>query len=101
MRASSASRRDPHHRPFERRLADAGFAFFKVGPRQARRFAEATGRLVKTDRLEAAMLARMGVLLDLEARPARSPILSDLEDLHMAREALVSPGLRPGTGPGR
>lgn len=35
------------------------------------------------------MLARMGALLDLEARPARSPILKDLNDLHMAREALV------------
>ena len=61
----------------------------KVNPRQARRFAEATGRLAKTDRLDAAMLARMGALLALEARPVRSPILNDLKDLHMAREALV------------
>jgi transposase len=35
------------------------------------------------------MLARMGALLDLEARPVRSPVLNDLKDLHMAREALV------------
>ncbi len=35
------------------------------------------------------MLARMGALLELEARPARSPILNDLTDLHIAREALV------------
>jgi transposase len=35
------------------------------------------------------MLARMGALLDLDARPARSPVLNDLKDLHMAREALV------------
>jgi transposase len=47
----------------------------KVNPRQARRFAEATGRLAKTDRLDAVMLARMGALLELEARPVRSPIL--------------------------
>lgn len=79
----------PYHRAFERRLADAGYALVKVNPRQARRFAEATGKLAKTDRLDAAMLARMGALLDLEARPARSPLLSDLKDLHMAREALV------------
>ncbi len=64
-------------------------ALVKVNPRQARRFAEATGKLAKTDRLDAAMLARMGALLELEARPARSPILNDLKDLHMAREALV------------
>ena len=79
----------PYHRAFERRLADAGFALVKVNPRQARRFAEATGRLAKTDRLDAAMLARMGGLLDLEARPVRSVRLNDLKDLHMAREALV------------
>jgi transposase len=35
------------------------------------------------------MLARMGSLLELEARPMRTPILNDLKDLHMAREALV------------
>lgn len=79
----------PYHRAFERRLAAAGAALVKVNPRQARRFAEATGKLAKTDRLDAAMLARMGALLGLEARPARSPILNDLKDLHMAREALV------------
>jgi len=79
----------PYHRAFERRLAAAGFALVKVNPRQARRFAEATGRLAKTDRLDAAMLARMGALLDLEARPAPSPVLGDLKDLHTARAALV------------
>lgn len=79
----------PYHRAFERRLADAGFALVKVNPRQARRFAEATGKLAKTDRMDAAMLARMGALLELEARPVRSRILTDLKDLHMAREALV------------
>ena len=79
----------PYHRAFERKLATGGFALVKVNPRQARRFAEATGRLAKTDRLDAAMLARMGTLLDLDARPVRSPILNDLKDLHTAREALV------------
>jgi transposase len=79
----------PYHRAYERRLANAGLLLVKVNPRQARRFAEATGRLAKTDRLDAAMLARMGALLELEARPVRSAILNDLKDLHMAREALV------------
>ncbi|WP_425984772.1 IS110 family transposase [Ensifer sp. R-19] len=79
----------PYHRDLEHRLAEAGFALVKVNPRQARRFAEATGRLAKTDRLDAAMLARMGALLELQARPARGPTLNDLKDLRMAREALV------------
>lgn len=79
----------PYHRAFERRLSDAGFALVKVNPRQARRFAEATGKLAKTDRMDAAMLARMGALLEMEARPVRSLLLNDLKDLHTAREALV------------
>lgn len=59
------------HRALEQALAKAGLPAVKVDPRQARRFAEATGKLARTDRLDAAMLARMGALLQLEARPAR------------------------------
>lgn len=79
----------PYHRSFKRRLAAVGAALVKVNPHQARRFAEATGKLAKTDRMDSAMLARMGALLKLEARPPRSAILNDLKDLHMAREALI------------
>lgn len=35
------------------------------------------------------MLARMGAVLGLEARPVRSAILNTLKDLHLARDALV------------
>ena len=79
----------PYHRAFERALGAAGVPFVKVNPRQARRFAEATGKLAKTDRLDAAMLARMGAMLELEARPARSEVLLELKELYLAREALV------------
>ena len=48
----------PYHRAFERALGASGVPFVKVNPRQARRFAEATGKLAKTDRLDAAILAR-------------------------------------------
>jgi Transposase len=53
----------PYHRAFERALGAAGVPFVKVNPRQARRFAEAIGKLAKTDRLDAAMLARMGAMI--------------------------------------
>jgi transposase len=43
----------PYHRLFERRLHCAGLPFAKVNPRQARRFAEAAGKLAKTDRVDA------------------------------------------------
>lgn len=79
----------PYHRKMEVQLAAAAMPIVKVNPRQARRFAEATGQLAKTDRLDAAMLARMGALLGLEPRPVRTAILHDLKDLHLAREALV------------
>ena len=79
----------PYHRAIERALGAAGVPFVKVNPRQARRFAEAVGTLAKTDRLDAAMLARMGALLELQTRPPRSEALLELKELHLAREALV------------
>lgn len=79
----------PYHRALERSLAKAGLPLVKVNPRQARRFAEAVGALAKTDRLDALLLARMGALLALEARPVRSQRLGELKELHVAREALV------------
>ena len=79
----------PYHRSMERALAAVGMALIKVNPRQARRFAEATGKFAKTDRLDAAMLARMGSLLDLQARPVADDSLCELKQLHMARQALI------------
>jgi transposase len=79
----------PYHRAFERALGQAGIPFAKVNPRQARRFAEATGKLAKTDRLDAAMLARMGSVLQLPVRPPRSEVILELKELHLAREALI------------
>ena len=40
--------------------------YTKVNPRQARGFAEATGKIAKTDKFDAEMLARMGAILQLE-----------------------------------
>ena len=39
----------PYHRTLERRLAEAGLALVKVNPRQARRIAEATGKLAEIE----------------------------------------------------
>lgn len=79
----------PYHRKLEVGLAAAGMPIVKVNPRQARRFAQAVGGLAKTDAMDAAMLARMGAVLGLEARPVRDAILNTLKDLHLARAALV------------
>lgn len=79
----------PYHRAFERAMGDAGLPLCKVNPRQAKRFGEAIGQLAKTDRMDAAMLARFGVLVEPGIRAAPSKIISDLKDLHVARIALV------------
>lgn len=79
----------PYHRIFEASLVAAGIEAVKVNPRSSRRFAEATGELAKTDRIDAAILARMGAVLDLEGRPAKSESLHDLRELGVARQAPV------------
>jgi len=79
----------PYHRSLELALAKAGLPLVKVNPRQVRRFAEATGKLAKTDQLDAALLARMGAVLELEPQAVASEALAELKELHVARQALV------------
>jgi len=78
-----------YHRTFERCLAKAGFALCKVNPRQAKRFAEACGQLTKTDRVDAAILARMGVALRPDIDAPASQAIEDMQDLMTARRALI------------
>jgi transposase len=78
-----------YHRAFERTLAAAGLPMAKINPRQARRFAEATGTLAKTDAIDAAMLARFGALLTPQIREPVSQTIDEMKELHNARAALV------------
>ncbi len=79
----------PYHRLLEQRLTRAGIALVKVNPRYACRFAEATGRLAKTDRIDASLLARMEAALDLQPHPGPSEVGQDLRELSLARRALI------------
>lgn len=78
-----------YHRLLETSLATHGIPFARVNPRQARRFSEGTGQLAKTDRVDAAMLARMGALLELKTDQPRSETQYDLKQLATARQALI------------
>ncbi len=78
-----------YHRPMEAVLAEAGLPLVKVNPRQARRFAEVLGTLAKTDPIDAAMLAHMGITLALEPRPVADEQLITLRELLTARRALI------------
>ena len=79
----------PYHRAFEGACAKAGLTLLKVNPKNARRFAEGIGVLAKTDRVDAAVLARMGQLDDLQSRPVADEKLNRLKELIAARRALV------------
>lgn len=78
-----------YHRKLERSLAEAGITYAKINPRQARRFAEATGTLAKTDKVDAMMLARFGMVLDPATTAARSQTLEILAELVVTRRALI------------
>jgi transposase len=76
-----------YHRALEAALAD--WPCVKLNPERARRFAQATGTLAKTDRIDAMLLARMAATLQPPIRPARSPGQLKLAELINARDGLV------------
>ncbi|MEO1960382.1 MAG: transposase [Paracoccus sp. (in: a-proteobacteria)] len=78
-----------YHRDMEAALDAAGHALVKVNPGRTRRFAQAAGYGAKTDRVDAAMLARMGAVLELEATPVRSESMHEIRELHIARLGLI------------
>ena len=77
------------HRAFEEALLSAEIPLVRVNPLQARRFAEAIGQRAKTDAVDARMLAQMGAAVDLRPTEVSSPARRALEELQVAREALV------------
>lgn len=70
-------------------LAQAGLAFARLDPARARAFARATGRLAKTDALDARTLAVMARTLALEPDPPGEPARQALAALHRRRDPLV------------
>ena len=78
-----------YHLELEQCLTEAGLPFVKVNPRQARRFAESLGVQAKTDRADAAMLARMGAALELPPSRPRDQAHHDLAEFIAARRALI------------
>jgi transposase len=76
-----------YHRAFEQ--AFASLPLVRINPLRARRFAQATGTLAKTDRIDAGILARMAATLQPDARPVKSPALAELAELMNARDGLV------------
>jgi len=72
-----------------RALEQAGIAFCRVNPAQARAFARATGQLAKTDKVDAQMLARMAQALRPHPQAAADERRRLLGELARRRDQLV------------
>ena len=79
-----------YERPLMEALEAAGIAHARVNPRQAREFARATGRLAKTDKVDARVLAEMGRALDPAPAARPDPARRRLADLVARREDIVA-----------
>jgi transposase len=69
-------------------LVAAGVPVQVVNPRQVRDFAKATGRLAKTDRLDALVLARFGAAIRPAPRPIPDAALQEVRALVARRRQL-------------
>lgn len=83
-----------YERPLAEALGAAGVAYARINPRQAREFARATGRLAKTDRVDAEVLARMGRALELSPTPPPDPARTRLAALMARRDDLTGEAAR-------
>jgi len=70
-------------------LAAAGLRTVVVNPRQVRQFAGATGRLAKTDAIDAQVLAQFGEAVRPEVRPLPGAATQELSALVARRRQLI------------
>lgn len=75
--------------PVAAALSTAGFPVAVVNPRQARDFAKSTGKLAKTDKIDAAALAHFAEAVKPEARALPDEQARELEALVSRRRQLV------------
>jgi len=78
-----------YDRQLRQLLTQAGIGFSRVNPAQARAFARATGRLAKTDKIDAQLLALMAQALRPPAHRSGSAERDKLGELHKRRDQLV------------
>lgn len=78
-----------YHRDLEEFLNEKGLEYCKINPTQAKRFGQALGKRAKTDKIDALMLAKMGLMLAPEATNSWNNNINDLQELLMAYRALI------------
>lgn len=74
---------------YERSLLAAGRRVSLINPARARQFGKATGRLAKTDRIDAELLADYGRTLRPEPQTPPEPLLVELTDVVRRRAQLA------------
>lgn len=79
-----------YDRPLAEALAAAGVAFARVNPARVRDFARATGRIAKTDAIDAEMLRRYAQALKPAAQGQASETRKHLEILGKRRDQLIA-----------
>ena len=79
-----------YHRLAHRTLSAAGFAVAVVNPMRSRLFAEATGQLAKTDRLDARILAILGHGLEPRTSAPAPVEIEELQELVRARVTAIA-----------
>lgn len=87
--------------PLRRALAQEGVAAYRVNPARARAFARSTGRLAKTDRVDAVVLREMGLRLDLPICAPESEDLIEIRQLRVRRRQLVQDRAREAVRAGQ
>lgn len=79
-----------HDRTLRHALARAGIACARLNPMMVRRFAQARGRLAKTDRIDARILSEMGAMFQPQADAPPCPARDRLAALARRRDQLVA-----------
>lgn len=82
-------------------LGSAGLPVVAVNPRQVRDFARSTGRLAKTDALDAQVLAHFAAVVQPEVRPLPDAATRELSALLARRRQLVAMRTAEGNRLGR
>jgi len=78
-----------YHRLAHSTLAKAGFDVSVVNPYRSCKFADALGKLAKTDKVDAQLLAAYGQRLMPPTTPTPSPEIKELKEFVLMRRQLI------------
>ena len=75
--------------PLAASLYSQGIPVAVINPRQVKDFAKATGKLAKTDKIDAGVIAHFAQAIHPEARPVKDEKTEELSDILTRRSQLI------------